>query len=351
MGRDYMRVTRPIYVAMAGILLTQAASYTGLRALGYAGFALAAVGGAWLLALSAGPGTRASVALHTGCAAAILLGFYFLDKAPGGTRPATVIPFSAVLLGFLTLIAYHFFHGPSVRRGNMTKLLIAGGSVIAMIFGVAALVGSLSGALDGPRYGPGTVFGFLGVILGPLGLFYGLRYRTCESSVPIGEAMGMSPADCGPGSSDGHYDMKGRLGGLETLFNISEGRGSKHGPPMYYLEVLCRVSNPARARAAAWPGGFFSRPLSRLPPRLKDVPYWDRHSVHGEPAGPVTGALAGMRAGKDTILREQLGFRLLLLDEEGFKVSFMLEGVPDKAEVLRLVKGTAALAAAFDRVQ
>ena len=250
--------------------------------------------------------------------------------------------------GAVVVIAGQFIYGDSVCRRNIARYAVALVSSLAIIGAIMTGVFIAAGAFDPPQIKTYAGLAVAAFFAGCAGAYYGLKYQQSQEGVAIGRELGFSDADSGPTAADGFYDSKGRLNGVETLFNIEQVPAYKNTPARFTLEVLCRCANPMGVKLEIRPRGIISGVvgLSTLP-KLRLAPAWERYVVRCDQEQAALKPLAEAKNGDD-VFTDAAGFSGLELSGTEFKAVFRLEGYVGTAYVKRVLEGVTRLASCFN---
>lgn len=262
---------------------------------------------------------------------------------PNGVSPYTVVSFALMPAGVLFIAGAYYYYGSPATRRNMVRGVMAIVSFLmilaAAFLGVFIAVEAFEPA-NNARYGGLAVFL---LVAGMVGAYFGLRYQQSAEGRAIGRELGF--VDASGGGDDGIYDSKGRMNGLEVLFDVSQGPPGKHSPARFRLEVLCRCSNLADVRLSVKPEGLLGVSFGALP-RVPDVPHWDFFDVRCNRPDVALRLLPGARKGVN-VFSDEAGFRSMLLDGPEFKFSFGLQGYIGTEYARRVLHEVSLLASRF----
>jgi hypothetical protein len=266
---------------------------------------------------------------------------------PDGVNRTSVISFALIPGGILYILGATFFYGDPADRRNILRGAAALISFLMIFGGIMTFVFIAAGAFDQGRGRPYAVLAVFSILLGMWGAYYGMKYQQSAEGRAIGRKLGFTDAD-GAVSSDGAYDSKGVMNGVETLFNVEPQSGGRNSPPFFTLEVLCRCSNTRGVALSVRPEGFLGKlaiSFNSLP-RLPGVPYWDFYEVRCDRPDFAQDILAEARHG-DNIFNDKAGFLEMSLEGSDFKFAFRSEGYADTAYVYRVLQETSKLASLF----
>lgn len=274
-------------------------------------------------------------------------GALFFFTGPNGVSRRSVISFALMPGGILYILGATFFYGDPADRRNILRGALALVSFLMIVTGIMTFVFIAAGAFDQGQGRPYAILAVFSIILGMCGAYYGMKYQQSAEGRAIGRKLGFSDAD-GEVSSDGAYDSKGVMNGVETLFNVEPQSGGRNSPPYFTLEVLCRCPNSRGVALSVRPEGFLG-PL-RISfgslPRLPGVPYWDFYEVRCDRPESAQNILAEARREKN-VFNDKDGFLEMSLEESSFKFTFRSEGYADTAYVYRVLQETSKLASQF----
>jgi hypothetical protein len=281
------------------------------------------------------------VVVSGGLASAAGAAAFFMG--PNGFSLYTVGSFSLMPAGVLFIVGAHYYYGSPATRRNMLRGVLTMVSFL-MIF-AAAFLGIFIAAeafepANNARYGG---LGAVLLLVGAVGVYFGMRYQQSAEGRAIGREMGF--VDASGGGPDGIYDSKGSMNGLEVLFDVEQGARGRHSPARFRLEVLCRCHNLAGIRLSVKPENALGISLGSLS-RVPDVPHWDFHDVRCDQPQAALRLLPEARKGVN-VFSEEAGFESMLLEGAEFKFVFSLEGHIGTAYTRRVIQEVSLLASRF----
>lgn len=264
-----------------------------------------------------------------------------------GVSQRSVISFALIPGGILYILGASFFYGDPADRRNILRGAVGLISFLMIVAGIMTFVFIAAGAFDPGQGRPYAVLAAFAIILGIGGAYYGMKYQQSAEGREIGRKLGFLDAD-GEVSSDGAYDSKGVMNGVETLFNVEPQSGGRNSPPYFTLEVLCRCPNTRGVALSVRPESFLG-PLGisfGSMPRLPGLPYWDFYEVRCNRPESAQSLLSEARRGEN-VFNNKAGFLEMSLQESAFKFTFRTEGYADTAYVYRVLQETSRLASFF----
>jgi len=280
-------------------------------------------------------------ALTGGFASAAGLIAFFVG--PNGVNTYTVVSFSLIPGGVLFILGAYFFYGSPATRRNIVR---GGLALLSFLLIIGAIFLGVFIAAEAFAPENNAKFGLLAAILlvsGMVGAYLGLRYYQSAEGRTIGREIGF--VDASGGGSDGIYDSKGVMNGVEVLFNVEQGSPGKRSPAVFRLEVLCRCPNVSGVRLSVKPEGLIVIALGSLP-RVPDVPRWDFYDVRCEPPEAALRLLPDARRGIN-VFSEEAGFESMSLEGTEFKFVFSLQGYIGTAYTRRVLQEVSLLASRF----
>ncbi len=263
-------------------------------------------------------------------------------EVSGAPRPLSLLLVSGGLLFILAAVLVH--GGPADRR-NAWRGAVALASLLTIIGSFIVLMLLAAGSF----YHHGGLYGFLagaGVLAGMGGAYYGVKYQQSAEGRAIGRELGFF--DANGGGSDGIYDSKGIMNGVETLFNVEPGDVESRAVRTFGLDVLCRCPNTSGVRLSVKRTGFLG-PLGisfGVLPLIPGVERWDFYDVRCDQPEVAARLLPGARRGEN-VFCDGAGFICMSLEKTEFKFSFRVEGSPATESVRRILQETSRLAALF----
>lgn len=280
----------------------------------------------------------------------LLVGIAGLTLAPSWRSEMGQIDLFITALGALLLLYGAFYKGPSAvkkaEERNAFRGLIAVVSFALLTVGMLVVMVCFFGHIDDLR--PYVPAALAGLVLAAGGFYYGMAYQQDTDLVKLAPEIGFAPADTGPGSPDGQYDIKGVAGGLPTLVNLERYPSSQNAPASFSLYILCRTANPFGVELKIKPEGL----AGKLAGPALAVPRWDWYSVRTNNEELVMKKLPAARRSADSAFSDKYGFRSLELKGTDFVFSFKRDGyfsVEGKEYLLKLLADCSALAASFDQ--
>lgn len=263
-------------------------------------------------------------------------------RDPGGTSPRTLAAFALIPGGLLFIAAGSACYGNSVTRHNLLYGAIA--LISYFMIGGGIIIGILiaAGAFDQPEVKSYAALGVCSLLAGIAGFYRGMTYQRDRDAIAIGREIGFSCTESGPASTDGPYDAKGRMNGLEVFFKLIPG--ARAGVT---LQVLCRCANPFGVKLEVRPERFLEAPLnfsslSKIPP----VPHWDLYEVRCNFPEFAVNPLSEARK-SENVFTDAAGFTGMTLDGKDFKFNFVY-GYADPFYVKGVLAEVSSLAAAFN---
>lgn len=264
-------------------------------------------------------------------------------NGPNGVSPYTLTTFSMMIGGVLFIMGAHFVYSGGAEKRNMLRGALAVFSYLLMFGGIMTGVLTAAGAFDEGAERPWLAAGAAALALGAWGVYYGLRYQQSREGLYIGRKLGFQEAS--GGGQDGHYDAKGVVNGVETLFDVTQTYPYKRSPASFRLEILCRCRNTAGVRLLARPAGLLNVSFSSLP-RVEGVRGWEGFDVRCDQPEAALRLLPAAGSGRD-VFGEGGGFCELSLEGGEFKFLFSRDGYVGPAYVSRVLREVSRLAALF----
>ncbi len=280
----------------------------------------------------------------------VLVGTAGLLLAPSWNSDMGEIDLLITAIGALLLLYGSFSKSPAAvkkaEERNALRGLIAVVSFAMLTVGMLVVMIYFFGHIDDLR--PYVPWAMAGLVLAAAGFYYGIAYQQDTDLVKLAPEIGFVPADTGPGSPDGQYDIKGVAGGLPTLVNLERYPSSRNAPASFSLYILCRTANPYGVELRIKPEGL----ADKLSGPTLAVPRWDWYSVRANNKELVMKKLPPARQSADSSFSDKYGFLSLEAKGTDFVFNFRREGyfsVDGKEYLLKLLADCSALAASFNQ--